>query len=105
LGLELSDGDVVELGLSVDRDWDSRQATVHFPTMHVRERGKTPNCLVGGMDLAANGMTLDTDGPFRGPKQNETARARSCSLSVRCFPDFCSRGPCAALGCSSFLPL
>ena len=105
LGLELSDGDVVELGLSVDRDWDSRQATVHFPTMHVRERGKTPNCLVGGMDLAANGMTLDTDGPFRGPKQNETARARSCSLSVRCFPDFCSRGPCAALGCSSSLPL
>ena len=56
----LADGDVVELGLRVDRDWESGTGTVTFPTMQVRERGKHANFLVGGMDLVANGMTLAT---------------------------------------------
>ena len=59
-GVDLVDGDVVELGVSVVRDYAHRTANVHFPTMHVREAGKLANCLVGGMDLTANGMTLDT---------------------------------------------
>jgi hypothetical protein len=57
-GVSLADGDVVELGLSVERDWAHGTGRVSFRTIQPRERGKQANFLVGGMDLVANGMTL-----------------------------------------------
>ena len=55
VGVQLCDGDVVELGIQVQRDAVAR---VSFPTMHVRESGKSPNYLLGGMDLTANAMNV-----------------------------------------------
>ena len=57
--VKLQDGDVVEVALEVVRMETTNTAFVTFPSMHVREAGKTPNFLIGGMDLAANGMTVN----------------------------------------------
>ena len=43
VGVELRDGDVVELGIQVERDLFKNTARVSFPTMHIRETGKSPN--------------------------------------------------------------
>ena len=55
-GASLTTGDVVEVSVHVQRpSLDASVASVDFPTMHIRERGKQANCLLGGMDLTARG--------------------------------------------------
>lgn len=46
---------VVEVGVQVD----DRSPRVRYTTVQAREPGKQPNCLVAGMDVAANGLCLD----------------------------------------------
>lgn len=53
------DGDVVEMAVAVDRPDDGLAAEVRFVTMQTRERGKLPNFVIGGMDIAAAGMSLE----------------------------------------------
>jgi hypothetical protein len=51
---------VVEVGVAVQRNWKSHTAVVTYPTLQRREGGKRANFVIGGMDLAANGMTIDS---------------------------------------------
>ena len=82
---------VIELGIHVNRDPSLRSASVHFPTLYRRERGKLANFLVGGMDLAANGMSIEAllqrerfhlsrillSGPIRAARKQFMARSLS----------------------------
>ena len=61
-GVDLADGDVVELGLSVDRrpsSSPSRPVRIRFSSIQTRERGKQPNYVIGGMDIAASALSVD----------------------------------------------
>ena len=49
----------MELGLRVRRDANTNTAMVSFLSMQIRESGKQANFLLGGMDLAANGIHVD----------------------------------------------
>ena len=57
--LSLKDGDVVELSVRVHRE-KVGTARITFPTMQLRERGKQANCLLGGMDVAARGLSIES---------------------------------------------
>lgn len=51
---------MVELALTVERTCHTPAALVRFVTIQMRERGKNPNYVIGGMDIAAAGLSVDS---------------------------------------------